>query len=281
MIVVAILAKDKSATLPAYLSCLYNQTYPKNKIHLYVRTNDNKDNTEDILTEFLNEHRSEYASVYFDSSSVSENLKNYGNHEWNCERFTILGKIRQDSIQYAIDYESHYFVADCDNFIVPSTIEDLFSVSNAGVVSPMLDSTSNYSNFHDDVDANGYLSVTPYYNTIRWRQLQGLIIVKVVHCTYLINNKFLQSICYDDGSHRYEYVIFSSELRKHDITQFLDTRKPYGIVSFATTLDELYADIEHPMLSNYKSLFVDINAEEDTKAPSNTPKDTETDSSSS
>ncbi len=52
-IVIAILAKDKEYCLDFYLNCILNQTYDKKKIHLYIRTNDNKDNTQDILDNFI------------------------------------------------------------------------------------------------------------------------------------------------------------------------------------------------------------------------------------
>lgn len=255
-IVVAILAKNKHATLPLYLKCLYEQTFSRKNIHLYIRTNDNTDNTEDILTEFINLHKDEYASVYYDSTSISEKLKEYENHEWNSHRFKILGKIRQDSIQYAMDKNAHYFVADCDNFITTTVLQDMFNVSEIGVVAPMLDSISFYSNFHEDVDVNGYYIKSENYNRIRWREIKGLFALKVVHCTYFIHNKYLSSVCYDDNSCRYEYVIFSDSLRKCGITQFLDNHKQYGIVSFAETINDLRNDLSHSAVSFYNNIFV-------------------------
>jgi hypothetical protein len=255
-IVVAILAKNKHATLPLYLKCLYAQTVARKNIHLYIRTNDNTDNTEEILTEFINLHKDEYASVYYDASPISEKLKEYSNHEWNAHRFKILGKIRQDSIQYAIDHNSHYFVADCDNFIMTTVLQDMFNVSEIGVVGPMLDSTSYYSNFHDEVDANGYFLKSENTHQIRWRTIKGLFDVKVIHCTYFINNKYLSSVCYDDNSNRYEYVIFSDALRKCGIKQFLDNHKNYGIVSFAETINELRNDLSWSTVTFYKNIFV-------------------------
>ena len=43
MLVFTILARDKATTLPRFLNCLLNQTYPKKLIHLYIKTNDNID----------------------------------------------------------------------------------------------------------------------------------------------------------------------------------------------------------------------------------------------
>ena len=93
-IVIAILAKDKAHCLPYFLKCLRNQTYDKKLLHLYIRTNDNKDHTSDILTNFINTYGTEYGSIYFDKTDISEKLKTYGHHEWNVDRFKILGKIR-------------------------------------------------------------------------------------------------------------------------------------------------------------------------------------------
>jgi glycosyltransferase involved in cell wall biosynthesis len=83
MITIAILAKNKSATLPLYLHCLEKQTFPKNKINLYIRTNDNTDNTEDILKEYIVKYRDEYNNIYYDDSSIDDKLKLIGNHDWN------------------------------------------------------------------------------------------------------------------------------------------------------------------------------------------------------
>jgi hypothetical protein len=125
IIVILILAKDKEHALPFYLKCIYNQSYNKKYIHLYIRTNDNKDNTNIILTEFIEKYGNEYASVYFNDNSISEKLKQYSNHEWNSFRFNIIGKISQYSVDYVHKLNAHYFVADCDNFIISTTIEEL------------------------------------------------------------------------------------------------------------------------------------------------------------
>jgi hypothetical protein len=229
-IVIAILAKDKAYCLDLYLKCIYNQTYPKNKIHLYIRTNDNTDNTESILKQFVDTHANEYASIHFDSSSISNNLKQFKEHEWNPVRFSILGKIRQDSIMYAEEKKSHYFVADCDNFIVPSTLQKLFDIKEIGVVSPMLKSITAYSNYHYDCDINGYYKHHDNYYKVLNNDTTGIISVKVVHCSYFIHNKFCKYVCYDDNSKRYEYVIFSDGLRNNKIEQYIDNRMFYGFL---------------------------------------------------
>jgi hypothetical protein len=233
-IVIAILAKNKGHCLPLYLKCIYNQIYDKKKLHLYIRTNDNTDNTKEVLDNFINDHGEEYASVYYNNNSISEELKKYDSHEWNSFRFKILGEIRQKSIDYAIKLGAHYFIADCDNYIVPDTLLKMYELRELGIVSPMLESLTAYSNYHYDVDVNGYYKDHENYGKIRNKEINGIFNVKVVHCTYFIGEKFLKDVNYDDNTMRYEYVIFSDTLRKKNISQYIDNRFFYGFLDFNT-----------------------------------------------
>jgi SAM-dependent methyltransferase len=238
-VTIAILAKDKAHTLPLYLSCLEKQTWPAEKSYLYIRTNNNNDNTAEILRDWVAKVGSNYAGVYFDDTDVKETVQNYKPHEWNSIRFKVLGKIRQESVDYAKTHNSHYFVADCDNFIQPCTIEKLVE-TNLPIVAPLLRLADPhpYSNYHAAIDVNGYFADSPYYHAILNRSISGLIELPVVHCSYLIQNNVLDKISYDDESYRYEYVIFSDSARKNNIPQYIDNRELYGRMTFAETKEE-------------------------------------------
>lgn len=229
-IVVAILLKDKAYCLNLYLECLYKQTFPKKNIHLYVRTNDNKDNSAEIMKEWLEKHGEEYASIFYDDSSIDSTLKQYKEHEWNGHRFNILGAIRQQSCDYAKEKGCHYFVADCDNMIMPDVLKKLYEVRSLGLVGPLLDTTVRATNVHHCCDRNGYYQECPHYDHIRFKQIKGLIECGVVHCTYLIPKWVLPFVKYDDGSGRYEYVIIADGLRKAGIKQYYDSRHPNGFL---------------------------------------------------
>lgn len=231
---IAILAKDKAHCLPYYLKALYNQSYSKSSICLYIRTNDNKDDTSDILRKWIDTHGHLYKEVYFNNDSINDQIKNYKPHEWNALRFEILGKIRQESIEWAIKKETNYFVADCDNFLInPETLE-ILSKNNLPIVAPFLITSSTYySNYHHTVDDKGYFVKNPEYMSIYEGKIKGLIEVDLVHCTYFIMNEYLINISYlSDGSNRHEYVIFSANLRDKDIKQYLDNRDIYGYITF-------------------------------------------------
>jgi len=262
-IVIAILVKNKELSLPLYLECISNLNYNKKNIYLYIRTNDNTDNTIKILEDFILKNKSQYKSIYYNKQSISKELTKYANHEWNTLRFLILGKIRQDSINYAIDKKCHYFVVDCDNYITPQTLINLVNNKNLGVIAPMLISNSRYSNFHFDIDENGYYIEHDNYMPILNKNISGLIDVKVVHCTYFINYNLLKDITYDDNTNRYEYVIFSDNLRNKNIPQYLDNREFYGFLNFENTLEEFDNNVKSfsqyfPEFLKYDKPFINL-----------------------
>ena len=248
-ITIAILAKDKAHTLPMYLQCIENQTWPAQQTYLYIRTNNNNDETVEVLRNWIARVGDRYAKIYFDDSDVNLPVEMFRQHEWNAMRFSVLGAIRQASVNWAHQNNSHYFVADCDNIIYPDTIEMMFT-TNLPIVAPLLrcNTQKYYSNCHDIVDNNGYYIPSVFYYEILEQRVVGLIEVPVVHCTYFIRKEVLDKIRYDDGSERYEYVIFSDCARQADIPQYLDNRLVYGYISFAENKEEFERE---PFLSNF------------------------------
>jgi hypothetical protein len=240
-ITIAILAKDKAYCLPFYLSCLEEQTWPSSHTYLYIRTNNNNDSTAKILKEWVAKVKDRYLEIYFDETDIPENIQQYAQHEWNCTRLKVLGNIRNKSLEWAQERGSHYFVADCDNFIVPHTIESMLK-SNVPIVAPLLRSNCTYSNYHADIDKNGYYRDSPNYLPLLYQQIKDLFPVPVVHCTYFIRHEVLHELTYDDDSYRYEYVIFSDTARKKNITQYLDTREVYGYLTFVDSFEALKAE---------------------------------------
>lgn len=245
-VTIAILAKDKAHTLKEYLNCIERQTWPKNKTYIYIRTNNNNDNTAEILKNWVQKVKHLYLDIYFDDSNVQEPVQNYKQHEWNCTRFKVLGKVRQDSVKRAKYNDSHYFVADCDNFIKPHVIETLLRL-NLPIVAPFLrDANSYYSNYHTAIDKNGYFLGSPIYYLIFNQEFKGITEVPVVHCSYLIRKEYLDFISYDDDSYRYEYVIFSDCARKSKIPQYIDNRELYGRM---TMTEDRESFLKEPWLS--------------------------------
>jgi hypothetical protein len=257
-VLIVILAKDKERELPLFFECLEKQDYDTKLMHLYIRSNDNRDNTIDIIEQWLEENESKYASCFKDYSDIDKGLKQFGAHEWNPMRFSILGKIRQDSIQYAMDKGLNYLVIDCDNFIKDFVIRTLADC-NLPVVAPFLkvapqyrkagrEHSPTYSNYHFECDANGYFYDSyNRYNDVYHRVFKGFINCKVVHCTYYIKNEYLKHVQYLDETKRYEYVIFSDSLRKANVPQYLYNELCGGLL---VLLEE-----KEKMLVTYKNVM--------------------------
>ncbi|WP_128894131.1 glycosyltransferase family 2 protein [Longirhabdus pacifica] len=250
-ITIAILAKDKEHLLPYYLQCIENQTYPASKIKLYIRTNNNVDQTANVLKKWINKVAHRYDEIFYDDSDVNAKVEQYKPHEWNALRFQVLGKIRQDSIAWANQKHTHYFTVDCDNFIIPNTLQRMYDTL-LPVVGPFMkhdDATSSYSNYHFATCANGYFVDHPFYYKIQQQEIKGLIQVDVVHCAYFIRHNILQHITYLDNTERHEYVIFSDRLRKRKIKQYIDNRVVYGLITFCTQKEKCNVHVLHTLQS--------------------------------
>lgn len=234
-VLIAILAKQKAAALPLYLKCIENLDYPKSSIVLYVRTNNNSDNTGQILKEWLERVNSLYAEVEFNSEDIEVDLEKYGVHEWNNVRFKALAEIRTISLRKTIEHNcDFYFVCDADNFIRANTLKELVAL-NLPIVAPFLRSVARdeiYSNFHGEIDAAGYYEACDQYFWIINRWVRGIFEVPVVHCTYLVRQDIIGALSYQDETERHEYVIFSESARKASVPQYFDNRQIYGYVAF-------------------------------------------------
>jgi hypothetical protein len=234
-VLIAILAKQKERSLPLYLECIEALDYPKASIVLYIRTNNNTDETERLLREWVARVGHLYAGVEFDAEDVDTRVEQFGVHEWNATRFSVLGRIRNISLERVREHRcDFYFVSDVDNFVRPCTLRELMAL-NLPIVAPLLRSIAPgtfYSNYHAEIDATGYYKECDQYQWALNRWIRGVIEMPVVHCTYLIRADVLNDLNYQDGSSRHEYVIFSDGARKSGVPQYLDNRQVYGYISF-------------------------------------------------
>ena len=234
-VLVAILAKQKETFLPLYLNCIESMDYPKSSIVLYIRTNNNTDSTEQLLREWVSRVGHLYAGVDFDAEDVDDHVESFGVHEWNATRFGVLGRIRNVSLIRTLDHGcDFYFVADVDNFVRSCTLRELVAL-NLPIIAPMLRAMNPadlYSNYHSEIDADGYYSECDQYLWVLNRWVRGILEVPVVHCTYLIRADVLPHLSYTDETQRHEYVVFSAGARKREIPQYLDNRQVYGYIAF-------------------------------------------------
>ncbi|WFP65863.1 glycosyltransferase family 25 protein [Mesorhizobium sp. WSM4904] len=234
-VLISILAKQKEPSLPLYLECIDALDYPKESIVLYIRTNNNTDRTEHILREWVERVGHLYSAVEIDASDVADRVEQFREHEWNETRFKVLGRIRNISLQKTLEHGcDFYFVVDVDNFVRAATLRELVAL-DLPIVAPLLRSISPgqyYSNYHAEIDANGYYRQCDQYAWVLNRHVRGVIEMPLVHCTYLVRADVLNELTYDDGTSRYEYVIFADSARKAGIIQYMDNRQVYGYITF-------------------------------------------------
>ena len=253
----ALLVKQKEAVLPLFLESLNDWDYPKENIFIYIRTNNNTDNTKQLLEEWIEEYGDKYKGLIYNSEDVPEKVEKYDVHFWNGERFRVLGKIRQESMNQALltDCE-YYFVVDTDNFLFPETLKELVKL-DLPIVAPFLryavalgenadtpveaakregHMSRYYSNYHDKVDDFGSIIPEDLYYKILNQEVRGLIECMCVHCTYLIKREYLSELSYLEQSDRWEYMVFSNSARDKGITQYIDNRTIYGVLTLSENL---------------------------------------------
>lgn len=232
-VLVAILARNKAHLLPTYLKCLELQTFPKDRTYLYVRTNNNRDNTEEMLRRWLDNHGGKYKGYEIITDRFEElDYDTTEAHEWvhNRVRLDLLAKIRQQSLEMTLEKGcDFYFTSDVDNFILPHVISHLVSLDN-DFVGPLLHcvGAASFSNFLNHL-ASDWKNDPQYYDKVRLTD-RGIHEVDVLHCTYLIRRNAIPKLTYISNSPgSWEFVTLSQSARAAGIKQLLDNTRPHGL----------------------------------------------------
>ena len=224
-ILLAIIAKNAESYLNRYLSNIYALDYPKKDITLYVRANNCTDQTIPMLDEWIGSCGDEYRKVLTDFSDVPEQVQRFGNHDWNPERFAVLGRIRQDAMEATLKVGADfYFCVDVDNYIAPNTLKELVKL-DLPIVGPLLRPCKKYDNF---VYQNIY-AYSPIWYLLNEGSLRGVVQVQIVHCTYLVRADCIPLLSYlPDGTGDYEFLVFGKSSEKAGILHYVDSRMDYG-----------------------------------------------------
>jgi glycosyltransferase involved in cell wall biosynthesis len=231
-VLVAILATQKVESLPLYLERIASLDYPRSSIVLYINTAQASYETELLLVEWAEKVGHDYAGIEFDDrkSVDSQELE-------LLEQGATLPRVSSHSRQLSLDRViahdcDFYFVADMGNFLRANTLRELVAL-NLPIVAPFLRATiasELFSNFHANIDANGYFEGCDQYAWTLNRWVQGIIEMPVVNGTYLVRADVCRDLAYEDESARHPYVVFSESARKNAIPQYLDNRQVYGYV---------------------------------------------------
>lgn len=232
-ILLAILARNKGHVLEKYLGCIENLNYDKKRIVIYINTNNNSDNTLEILDKWVMRNREKYFGIEYEKHEKEEMSEISSRpHDWNGKRFKVLGEIRNKSLRKTKELScEYYFVVDCDNFLIPETLKELIE-EDKPIIAPMLraipEANDSYSNFFCATTPNGYYKYHPDYMQILKREILGTFEVPVVHCTYLIKGEYLDKLNYIDNTQHHEFVIFSRFARNNKVGQYICNKSKYG-----------------------------------------------------
>ena len=258
LVLVHVLAKNKEKTLPLYLETMEEWDYPKDRIALYVRTNNNEDSTENLLADYISQHKGEYHTVIYENQDIPRPINRTKNHDWTTERLNVLRKLRDKGLAVATELGcDFYFVSDIDNYLLPHTLRTLVE-ADKHAIAPLLrlatepgetyDSDhialaanpNNYSNFDTAVGETGdtrngefqHLFDSHYYDLIN-RTITGIHQVALIHCTYLLRRDVFTTTSYQNGFDGYDYIILAYNLRSTYKPMFLDNREIYGCLTLA------------------------------------------------
>ena len=237
---ITLLVRDMEKQLPMFLKCVENIDYDPKSLSIYIHTNNNSDNTSVLLEEWSDEQKrqNKYANVYFLEehyapleNKPAKSLTHGGEDTWYADdgiRLKILGKIRDRSLNYAVDQEcDFYFVCDIDNFFPPETIKYCVE-QNKPIFGPMMveNGGGQPRGFYLKVADNGYWNpsheVAEMSKPIWNKTLQGTFAVELIHMCYMIRtNEVHKGLRYDTSGVQMEYVTFSASARRSNVQQFV------------------------------------------------------------
>jgi len=197
---ISILVRNKEHTLPYFLSLLENQTYPKSRIILYLRSDNNEDKTLEVLETWLAKigPKHEYHDIIKDLRECENaecNLEGESSPVgWSDTRFEYIMSLKQKSLEIArFSLADFYFSVDADVFLTNErTLEELVS-KDLLISAPLLNSIGLYSNFWGGMSDSFYYERTEDYRKILDFKMVGCFEVPMVHTCLLVNLQHTES----------------------------------------------------------------------------------------
>ncbi|XP_050542373.1 glycosyltransferase 25 family member [Daktulosphaira vitifoliae] len=186
---VALLIRNKAHTLPYFFSTFEMLDYPKDRIHLWLRSDHNIDNSSKIINKWITTSGTAYHSSDVLINDVPlEYSEETGPGHWPDSRFQHIIELKESALFSARNkWADFIWFLDCDVFLInPLTLKYLIS-KNYPVVAPMLQSDGLYSNFWCGMTSNYYYKRTPEYTPIVKRKTRGCFQVPMVHSSVLID----------------------------------------------------------------------------------------------
>ncbi len=188
---IALFVRNKAHVLPYVLTMLEDLDYPKDRIHLYVKSDHNQDRSAEVLALWLDRISHRYHSV---NISIVDDGKWYSGEEeessplaWSDQRFAHIMQLKEDALNEARRIWADFiWFLDADVFLTNSQVLRALVAEDETVVAPMLKSVGLYSNFWAGMSDNFYYERTDQYLPILERKEQGCFTVPMVHSCVLV-----------------------------------------------------------------------------------------------
>ncbi|XP_029658681.1 glycosyltransferase 25 family member [Formica exsecta] len=237
-VLIAILVRNKAHTLPYFLSLLERQDYPKKRICLWIRSDNNVDRSIEILNKWISLEGEKYHSLNVQLNATStrfEDERTFAN--WSPRRFAHVIDLREQALNHARQIWADFiWMLDADVFLTnSSTIRDLV-FKGYTVVAPLLRSDGLYSNFWAGMREYYYMR-TDLYEPILLREKTGCHNVPMVHSAVLIDLRRYDSdrltykseelIAYNGPED--DIIIFAIGANKSDVPLFV-CNEIYGFI---------------------------------------------------
>ncbi|XP_023246412.1 glycosyltransferase 25 family member isoform X2 [Copidosoma floridanum] len=246
-VLIGILVRNKAHTLPYTLSFLEKLDYPKDRIALWIQSDNNVDNTINVLKTWLREQGDHYFLINATLDDKTHGIEDEkGIADWSPVRFEHVIKLREEVLNYARKIWADFiFMLDADVFLTnPNTLDSLIS-KNKTVVAPLLKSEGMYSNFWAGMTDDYYYKRTDEYEPILFKKTISCFPVPMVHSAILIDLRMKVSdlLTYDSNN------LYNYDGPRDDIIAFALGAKNFD-VDLHICNDENYGFITVPLESN-------------------------------
>lgn len=101
-VLIVTLIRNKAHTLPMFLTYLEEQDYPKDRISLWMATDHNEDNSQEILEVWLLKARNSYHFIHYQFDDSEKNRKGETNlTHWPEERFLDVIRMKEEALEFS------------------------------------------------------------------------------------------------------------------------------------------------------------------------------------
>jgi glycosyltransferase involved in cell wall biosynthesis len=209
--------RDRAWILPSFLKALHEIDYPKQEINIIFSINDSTDESEEMLQQFINEHKDEYSSMLLIKQDM--NLPKDARTEVRQKIYGGLAQIRNGLLRAALKTDcSHIFSVDSDIIVPPNIIKDLLE-DNIDCVSAHI-----YNSPLTTTASNSMMFTNGRYKHFQVPMNQ-LLEVDLTGAVYLFKRKIIE-----DRDIRYEYsnigedMPFCRRMKERGYKIYTDTR---------------------------------------------------------